>query len=798
MAFKKIYKGQFSNAQTYYPDNSDNSQDVFVSIYDKAHEAAANPYGIEFSAVETNPGINITINLTINSDTSNYSNVSVEASADGSTWTEVLTQANPVEGQEYINLVAFDTYTQYLVKFTLISPPDEEVVYIQEDVEISLDMAETPVLSEVIDTDEDKFTPIRSRQVKLQLHTSNDIDIMTFTSGGDNDFYCEIAVGTEANVVFNGWLSVEDINQEFQPHPNMLVLTVTDGLGFLKDEPLTDLNGDIFTGENKIIDYLTACFAKTGRSLQLIAEMNIREKDAGLTDAGHFYNYCYLHSGTFESAPNEFDDCYTVLEKILGESCELSLQKNKWYIKRIDEFDVQDNKQCLFNADGTIQGFLTDARYEKNIGADNSQYTLAFMNDDAVISRTRPLKSVKHIFNYVVPEIPCNASFERGDFIADLGNEVIDGVTYSVKKFELSCWSLLKDVEPPTHPDPATINEVFIKRWYNSFGEETFKDVVITYPEPYPNASRLECTPIYMGKGDNFDLSYQFKYSQDISGGNANFLQCHIRLEGDDDSVWFYEDNDSSWHLSDNIWTGIRTISKNWTPDDIDETEWQSLSVEVGKLPVNGKIIIAVYWGNISDLSGIDLHIQDFRVTYRAYIDESYIAVKGHYHLSEQSGNYNGKREKEVFISDAPKKLFKGVLMKLVSGEYVLTEGFWNFAVFPGGVPSSDYIKPFGEMQNQDVWNQYNRPMTVIDATIDGLDTDKTDLSGRIDIPDLMHTFFVKDSHPATNNRQFKLLHCSQDFDLCQCDIYLCEVLNETIAKQYTGHTFKYVTNDRQ
>lgn len=792
MAFKKIYKGQFSNAQAYYPDNSDNSQDVFVSIYDKAHEATANPYGIDFVAVPNN-GINITINLTINSDTSNFSQVEVEASIDGSTWVNVLTQASPVEGQEYINLVAFDTYTQYLVKFTLISPPDEEVVYIQEDVEISLDMAESPVLSEVIDTDEDKFTPIRSRQVKLQLHTSNDIDIMTFTSGGDNDFYCEIAVGAEANVVFNGWLSVEDINQEFQPHPNMLVLTVTDGLGFLKDEPLTDLNGDIFTGENKIIDYLTACLAKTGRSLQLIAEMNIREKDAGLTDAGHFYNYCYLHSGTFESAPNEFDDCYTVLEKILGESCELSLQKNKWYIKRIDEFDVQDNKQCLFNADGTIQGFLTDARYEKNIGADNSQYTLAFMNDDAVISRTRPLKSVSHLFNYVTGNYPCNSDFINGDF---LGVPDPDEPTW--KTYELDCWELMTD-----SPLGLQDNEAFISRKFDDLNTEIERYAEITCSQSYSSDWMwLESTAIPVDQSNKMTFGFDWRLSNDLDIGGVTLL-VGVRLEGSDGNTY--------WLRGSGFWDENPSIGL-WLESPLETAEldqWKSYSYlldgtsspanEPHGFPVDGDLYFMIVWANRADYVGTSLNVQHFQFNHTVKIQGSLIDnYTGQQHLSEQSGNYMGKREKEVFISDSPARVIKGSLLKLVGGKYVRTEGFWNFAVFPGGVPSSDYIKPFGEMQNQDVWNQYNRPMTVIDATIDGLDTDKTDLFGLIDIPDLMHTFFVKDSHSAVNNRQFKMLHCSQDFDLCQFDVYLCEVLNETVPKTYTGHTFKYVTNDRQ
>ena len=497
-----------------------------------------------------------------------------------------------------------------------------------------------------------------------------------------------------------------------------------------------------------------------------------------------------MHTGTFERSVNEYDSCFEVLEKILGESCELSQQKNRWFIKRIDEFDTQDSKQCLFSASGVLDGMLLETKYSKNIGVDES---IAFMNDDAVISRTRPHKSVTHTFNFITPEIPCNAQFERGDFIGTLPDEVIEGETFSVKKYNLDCWTLLKDVHPPTHPVAATINSAFIKRWFNEYNEERFKDVVITYPVPYPNASRLESQFVYMDKNDKFDLSYKFKYSENISGGNANFLSCHIRLQADNGDVYFFDDNDSAWHIADSTWSNIRTISVNFTPNDIDETEWQDVSVNVGKLPVPGKIIVAIYWGNISDLSGIDLHISDFKINYNPFIAGAYEIYKGQRHIVEQSVDYVSVREKEVFISDSPKKIFKGALLKLVAGEYVLTGGFWNFAVFPGG---AQYVKPYGEMQNFDVWNQYRSQSTVIDGTVDGIDTDKTDILGLPDLIDLQHTVYVTDVHSLTTNRQFKVLHGSQNLDLSEGDVYLIEVFNGN--KSYTGHTFKYLANDRQ
>lgn len=71
--------------------------------------------------------------------------------------------------------------------------------------------------------------------------------------------------------------------------------------------------------------------------------MNIMESTAPLAPSGNMYlNFRYLHALTFETNIGEFDDCYTVLEKILGENSYLSQEKNRWYIKRVDEYDNHD------------------------------------------------------------------------------------------------------------------------------------------------------------------------------------------------------------------------------------------------------------------------------------------------------------------------------------------------------------------------------------------------------------------------------------------------------------------------
>ena len=231
--------------------------------------------------------------------------------------------------------------------------------------ELDIEMAENPVTIRVVDNNEDKFTPIRSKSAEIRIHTTPNVNIMTFGGGGDNQYKVQICINAVDNIIFEGWLSISDLRQDFQPDPNVLVLTATDGLGFLKDVPLTDINGNQFKGPNRIADYIAGCLAKTGLQKTLIAEMNVKESTQPTNYLGHMYHTIYLDAQTFAESIDEFEDCFSVLEKILGEYCELSQQKNEWYIRAIDEFDWQNSIQVRFNYNGAIMAALPEVAYTK-------------------------------------------------------------------------------------------------------------------------------------------------------------------------------------------------------------------------------------------------------------------------------------------------------------------------------------------------------------------------------------------------------------------------------------------------
>jgi len=809
MSFNRIYRGTFTNTQVQYSGNPSNpnegnEQDCYITIYDTNTEGFGD-YGVWFRAQYNPSGTYITVNFTVNYDTSNTSQIELWVSDDGgATYSSYATYVSPVAGEVYTATQAPGDYL-YFLKFILIAPPDEEIVFIEEDEEIELELAETPALIEVVDNDEDKYTPIRSKQLQIQIHSTSEVDISNF-SGTDNQFYVEFAVGAIDRVVFSGFLSVSDLRQPFQAPPAVITLTATDGLGFLKDIPLVDYNGDEFTNENKIIEYIGGALRQTGLNLQILTEMNIREVDYSADADGHFYNTIYLDAKTFEQKIGEFVSCYDALKYILGEMCELSQEKNRWYIRRIHEIEGDTSHprlQALYGPDGSFLENITSDLTEKQIGADMTLYDLGFMNDDAEVFKVRGYKSVKHTFNFTLPdELPCNVDFSRGELIGDDGTETVDDITYTRKKYELDCWG--KYWSSITGDQAATI-DIEVKKLYDDYDYERSRYVNIPQ-ETTGKFHFIMSDGIPVHEGDKMNINLSMSLSGNVSGsGGYSDQVLQVRLYADDGTFWTHHGKTSA----PDEYPFWRQCLTEFEIDDLD-LEWYVVEGnlsddqrlenglydgETASFPKDGVIKICVFQSNLYRADH-DTHIHKVDFEYIPKIGGTFKKFSGQYHLSEQDTDDKAVRDQVVYISDSPKKIFKGALLKFNGIAYVLTNEFYDHWVFPSGPPSDEYTHPYGQIQNQDVWNQYNREFVGFEGTIDGLDTDKYDSNWMTEVPGFIHSYTIKDANENTNNKVFKLIRCQQDFNLCEFELMLLEVFDRTIAKNYLGHSFNYIKND--
>lgn len=781
-----IYEGAFRNIETNLA-NENIQQTIAVRIYDTEtpYDFLANPHEISF-AVSSNGDGTQTVFITLG-------NVSVFTVAlsfgyyNGSEW--IFTEIDTTLKQASITIPEGDWDYHYLaneIEYDLTSTTGG--VY-------DLEMAEPPIKISIVDNDEDKFTPIRSKQAEIQIFSSNTIDISTFAEGGDNRYYVEIETFAEG-IIFKGFLSINDLSQEFLPDPNIITLIASDGLGFLKDEPLKNFDNEFPLDKYPIINFIAWALYGTRLSLDIKICMNIRETtsvplvsdDSG---AGHMYSQIYLDAKTFEAEIGECEDCYSVLSKILGENSYLFQYKGDWCIVRVDEMET--GHEYFFSRYDYAGTWIenTEETFIKNIGA---AYPLSFMNDDAVVTLERPYKQIIERFNYNYPkEIICNIDFNRGSFFEDLPDETTaDGVVQTVEKHTLDCWDIemragLGNVWD-NYENPSD-GDLYVKKFYEN-DTEVARELVIRNGAGGRSYFKSQAVPVAIN--DKIELSVDLFYTD--FGGETGFVNTPVMVQ------LLADNGDIYWWVAYDV--GDPTLKQTWelTATNLAIPDWyQGANVNVQNnmnftsppLPVSGRLYIIL----INQYEApLDAHFTSVRMNIYPLINGSYRRyIAQTYDVLQDNPGMKAIRETEVFISDAPRIAMKGALLKPGGspGVYQLANEFYNAAKNTAGPASADDVMPFGRIQAFDVWNQFNRVMRKFEATVDRTDSSTV-------IPDILHKYILQDVNENTtdgvNYRIFQLLHYEMDLHLCEWGCFLHECLNTGVPKVYEGETFKYLT----
>lgn len=871
-----IYKGAFVNTQVDYSDNSPNEQTIYVTITDIVSTEL--PYGLNYW-VDTSIGDGDQLmNVSWSSlPTADELVIGYRLEGDVS-WTDI-TLLNPDPSGFYQWIVPIG---EYEIRFRIIIGATEEIYYDFPPNEIELEMADNPVVFQTVDNSEDKFTTIKSKSCTIRVHTNDDVNAMAFAGGGDNQYKVQIAVNNETDVIFTGWLSISDLGQTFQPDPNVLVLTATDGIQFLRDLPFSDSEGRFVTQNHPLIKYIAWALQKTGLELDIWVQMNVLEQNAIYEyPEYHLYNYIYLNAQTFEAGIGELEDCYTVLQKILGEFCELSQQKNKWFIKSIDEAGYENMRICRFDYQGIPIDYTTQ-NYLKEIGASE---TMAFMNDDARLSLQRPYKFVEHTYNYEYPqELVENIDFERGEATTEPDPDA----PTSTGVYKPDGWTLARagdgtggawlDLYQQTGARGEIIKEF-------EYGYEVDRYMVVEHEDVAGTdyIHYVKSTPFYVQKGDRLKISVDVGQEDDLNIINP----VHVWLEADTSyytweldvtsvnsqglpitNQWVTKNKPLTASISDNPFAEMWRMQLDSSLDANDDLpKFTNISGEI-EIPADGKIWIRL---GINFNIFAPIYFSNLSIEIIPKINGSFQKYTGQRHISEQQVDNKASRSNEVYMTDAPRLEMKGAMTRTLldqivysgnaafedgngvtldgfltpifnvndyiritasssnngkfrivdtnyssitnktvltfeedtqseigtcqieSYKYELVDSFYDSILYPGGgVPTED-IYPYGQHQNQAVWNQYNRVFSAFEATVDGLDTDTVDALSLPNLPDLLHCFEQTDAHPATNNKQFKVLHYEQDTDNCEWGLYMIEVSDSTIPKTYNGHSFKYI-----
>lgn len=797
-----IYTGQFLNAQFALPDNSELQQDIIVTIFDMETliEDSADPVNKELQ-----PGDSPAIFSAVDNDEDKFHVVR------GKQFQFIIHSGNGIDINEFasggdrrfrVEVSINDLNKLFWTGFLDISslaqdfqPDPNEISLIANDGLGSLGSIALTNFDGTNPTNENRIADyltwaLSKTGLSLKIYAIFNLQPVLYSLSGTTVTARWVKIELNGGATIHYFLDVPAVGFYDVPQPSPPPFPTS------QDMSSATL---VAAGPADFALYIVAHYTGWINGIQYPGDtISLSGSVLVPTGGGHIFDKCYLNAKTFEKEIGESEDCLSVLKKILGEYCYLEQYKGRWYIIDEDEKDRATVDQQIFNEDGTLGDALSPLNIDKSIGVD---LDLSFMDDDAIVSLERPFASVKETFNYEMPKEPiCNIDFVRGALIAGLPDEILDGITLHAKSYALECWLMKRGF--PLHTPITNDSTAYIKRLFNDNDYEKERYVVITFPSANNvNTPYIESEPVYIDRKDKFTASVDFRFPDEITSGGGFYNIMNCVLHGDDDTWWILGRDEPGntaepkWYntLGFTVFTNKGEQGFNFATS-ANDADWQNQSFEAPPAPVGGKLYLWLNGMNTAAdaYDNVNIYYQNLIFDYIPLINGSYQKYSGQYHKMSQIINTVANRDQIVYVSDSPKKLFKGALLiKDDAGEFQLAPQFFN--------PYTNRVKPYGEHQGWAVWNQFNRIMRKFEATIDGLQTESFD-GVHPNLPSMLHRFRILDVNPSTStngvagSKCLQLLHFEQDLFQCSWKAFLHETFDTEIAKKYTDtHEFKYV-----
>ena len=179
----------------------------------------------------------------------------------------------------------------------------------------------------------DKFVTIKESRMDM-LVLNRGVAASDFLTTSDNEYKVKVYIN---NVIeWQGWLDNDKLEQPFVDTDTTIRLTANDGLELIKNKPYADSSGNQVWSIQQIKEFIGNCLNKTELGLQWVSFINTYpagyDQRGVNADYDAFY-YINIMSHTFLINTKDFDDCYSVLSKIMEAFCCTLMQaRGKWYI----------------------------------------------------------------------------------------------------------------------------------------------------------------------------------------------------------------------------------------------------------------------------------------------------------------------------------------------------------------------------------------------------------------------------------------------------------------------------------
>lgn len=484
-------------------------------------------------------------------------------------------------------------------------------------------------------------------------------------------------------------------------NPPLRYFTVAETVPDATVAPATILQqrGDL----NQMVTLLTIVKATLGQT-GVFLSTNIYANIAEIT---HDPTYSFLEQTlidpqSFNKGNDDYEDCYSVLEKILKRFNLTVFQSSGLYnIVRWDELMFYNN---------LIHGYLYDADFNFvapifgdlflpapiNVGiAENIVWQSA--PDHRVL---RPFLYDKETFNYKQP-----TNLLRNSDLQELG-------------------SLITAYTVDSGVDLKYVNEYDAKNWFDSSsghsnpGVDAYRRIRVVQDYKHKEIERylvvandnIQSYQIEATKGDTFEFSFSFR-TENTQPGPVT-LTWAIRLF--DGTRTEYVKTPGDPNVTEPGWDPTIGWTYQIANDPDDTKEWHTVTIESLPIPYDGLLYMELIKGDLELTGGPDAgtYYKDINFKYNTFISGSQRII-GHKHTSIQGGNIKQNGQEEIFMDDSPRSSIAGTLfLEPLTGILRTRTTQW---LMPGGTAVN-----LGELTTSETIAWRRVPRSIIEGTLVG------------------------------------------------------------------------------
>lgn len=545
-----------------------------------------------------------------------------------------------------------------------------------------------PFVLREFNTDEDIFKPIRPQMAEIDILTNaSGITIEDFYADNDSDISVSFTINSIAYWV--GYLLQDDFQETWSDQNHIITVRATEGFGYLKTQQLSDNGAElqgVFT-PSALIQY---AMAGTSQSFVRYYEFNNLFHDSMTsTSYGSPLEQCYINAKTFATEANQYEDCYSVIEKINKSwSQTIFMYRNYWWIMRMEELYTpsSSNLDGFYSNVGSKSGL--SKRYDIQVGAASEVQPIEPGMIKLITKKTKQ-DEVDFSFDAFDEAIP-NESFIRGTLISS---------SVSSKEYTLQDWT------------PDTGMNFGVREIYDS----TLYGGLIERYAWMDTGNWILSTGINVNNGERLDFSVDVQ-SQNDTTSTYNYVNVgRIWIESSPGNLYYLQE--------DGTWEYNPIVNPIWKIDDLSgrniiSTDWNTFEVNSTSFPTPGVLYVQLwYTAVVAPPPGInnEIRFKNLNVNIRPSFDDggNQRNITGASSKYIKATSVNNNSLNNTYLDDGFSDVFKGTLFE--SDGVTRTNAQWSRFRFLG--------ESFGfRRQNATAYWEHNRVnRTKIDGTFYGL-----------------------------------------------------------------------------